>query len=541
MADGMASRSSVCLEQGTERGLGSRDGKTGCTNLDSKRSKPRKERAVQSVAFALALIMVAGAGLGVLALVQKGPVHEKVTLAVPLFMTHSPILIESEAALTTANGVTGGNGTEGNPFVIQGWEINASAATEAGIAISNITSHLVIRNVNVHSGGSNQLGIALMYLTNCTVEFSQSSKNYAGIGVMMCDHIVIQNNTIVNNELEGILVFDSNYALVAHNIVVDSADPGAVHDNSTGVALFNSTGSSVVNNTMSYNGGAGLALEFCNETTVTGNSLENNHAGLTLIMSNGGQVDNNRISNNLFYGFFMMSCQNNTLFNNMIERSGTYGAFLIFCTNNTIYHNDFVSNSSSPQVYDDSIMNHWNWSYPIGGNFWNEHGGVDLYHGPDQNIPGSDGIWDTPYDITTIPAVNDRYPLVIPLIFGDEPTAFFTVSPASGPASTVFTFNASLCWDPDDLTEGLQVRWDFTSDGSWDTGWSTNKTIQHSYVQAGEYNVTMEVMDLAGHTTNATWHVEVDSLVIPEFTTLLVPICSMIAMFLVVGALGRRR
>jgi PKD repeat protein len=125
--------------------------------------------------------------------------------------------------------------------------------------------------------------------------------------------------------------------------------------------------------------------------------------------------------------------------------------------------------------------------------------------------------------------------------YDNSPTAFFTVTPASGTVSTTFTFNASLTWDPDNLTSDLKVRWDFNGDGTWDTGWSTDKIVQHTYTQAGEYNVTMEVISTQNRTGNTTWHVEVDPLVIPEFTTLLVPICSMIAIFLVVGALVKRR
>jgi hypothetical protein len=245
-----------------------------------------------------------------------------------------------------------------------------------------------------------------------------------------------------------------------------------------------------------------------------------------------------------------MGCFNNTLFSNMIADTTTdgsmwtgYGAWLLMCANNTFYHNDFLHNQMSPQAYDFPFYgtNYWNLSYPMGGNYWSDYTGSDLNSGSGQNSPGPDGIGDTPYDIGPMPTVNDSYPQMTELTYGNAPTAFFTVTPASVPASNTFTFNASLCWDPDDLTTDLQVRWDFDSDGTWDTGWSTNKIIQHSYGQVGEYNVTMMVKDPAGHSSNATWPVEVDLVAIPEFTTLLVPICSMIAIFLVIALLGKRR
>jgi parallel beta-helix repeat protein len=535
MDGGVASKSNIDLEHGTVRELSSCNGKTGSIDLDSRPSRPRNERFVQSVAFALALVMMVGAGLGVFSSVMKSPNKEKVGLAVPMFMTHSPILIESEAALTAANGVTGGNGTAGNPFVIEGWVINAfGAASGVGIGISNTTSNLVIRNVDVHSGYSDSAGIALINVTNCTVEHSQSTHNMAGIIAMMCGHVVIQNNTVDSNELEGILVFDTNNAWVAHNIAVDSPN--------IGVALFNSSGSSVVNNTMSLNSVAGLALEFCNNMTVSGNILENNTEGLMLFMSDWSQIHHNKIFHNANYGVLIMYSQNNTLFSNLIgETLWGEGMLVNFSANNTIYHNDFLGNNRSPQAFDGIGMNRWNLSYPIGGNHWDDAASVDAFSGPDQNILGSDGIVDTPYAVNSSRTVLDSYPLATALTLGDEPTAYFIVTPRSGTTLTSFTFNASRCWEWSINSTVLQVRWDFNGDGTWDTGWSTSDYIQHSYAQAGEYNVKMEVKDQAGHTSNMTWLVEVEPLVIPEFNTLLLPICSMIAIFLISARFGKRR
>ena len=55
-----------------------------------------------------------------------------------------------------------------------------------------------------------------------------------------------------------------------------------------------------------------------------------------------------------------------------------------------IYHNNFVNNLASARVYGYSPGNQWHKAYPLGGNYWSEHPIIDLYHGPDQNIPGPD-------------------------------------------------------------------------------------------------------------------------------------------------------
>jgi len=77
---------------------------------------------------------------------------------------------------------------------------------------------------------------------------------------------------------------------------------------------------------------------------------------------------------------------------------------------NTIYWNNFIDNSL--RVITETSMNIWDNGYPDGGNYWSTHISEDLCSGPDQNEPGSDGIFDTQY---TIVGNNiDRYPLVKP-------------------------------------------------------------------------------------------------------------------------------
>jgi len=54
----------------------------------------------------------------------------------------------------------------------------------------------------------------------------------------------------------------------------------------------------------------------------------------------------------------------------------------------------------------------WDYGYPSGGNYWSLYTGVDNYHGPNQEIIGSDGIGDTPYIIDEYN--QDNYPLIKP-------------------------------------------------------------------------------------------------------------------------------
>src|SRR5438128_1710557 len=77
------------------------------------------------------------------------------------------------------------------------------------------------------------------------------------------------------------------------------------------------------------------------------------------------------------------------------------------------------------------------------------------------------------------------------------PTADFGWTPMSGDASTVFTFTAQVT-DAQDQPNAIQVRWDWTGDGTWDTDWSTTKTTTHTFSSAGDYTVVVRAIDSGG-------------------------------------------
>src|SRR3989449_5046763 len=83
------------------------------------------------------------------------------------------------------------------------------------------------------------------------------------------------------------------------------------------------------------------------------------------------------------------------------------------------------------------------------------------------------------------------------------PYANFSWTPASGDTSTVFTFT-STSFDAQDPPNLLQVRWDWESDGTWDTPWSNDATAQHQFAVPGTYNVTLEAKDTGGLTGKQT-------------------------------------
>ena len=76
------------------------------------------------------------------------------------------------------------------------------------------------------------------------------------------------------------------------------------------------------------------------------------------------------------------------------------------------------------------------------------------------------------------------------------PLALFTRDPTVGRLGDAFTLDASP--SRDDLTPSgaLAVRWDWTSDGAWDTAWDLDKSVTITPAAQGVYTVTLAVRDL---------------------------------------------
>ncbi len=120
-------------------------------------------------------------------------------------------------------------------------------------------------------------------------------------------------------------------------------------------------------------------------------------------------------------GIHLADLENATIRNNVIM-NGSYGLYLLNSQNNMIYHNIFNNTINAYSNW----TNAWDNGYPSGGNYWSDYSGTDYYSGPNQNITGSDGIGDTPYDITI--SNQDRYPFITKLAWDQTPPSITNVT-----------------------------------------------------------------------------------------------------------------
>lgn len=105
--------------------------------------------------------------------------------------------------------------------------------------------------------------------------------------------------------------------------------------------------------------------------------------------------------------------------------------------------------------------------------------------------------------------LTDTTQKTVTVVANDAPIASFEVSPLRGTVGTTFYFDASSSYDSQYQLSMLQVRWDFEGDGSFDTPFSTDKTVTHLYERPGDYEPTLQVRDPEGQTSETTIAIEV--------------------------------
>ena len=318
----------------------------------------------------------------------------------PSLLSHAPILINGDAGFTPANGVTSGSGTAVDPFVIEGWDIDASSAN--GVEVRNTSAHFIIRNCFVHDGGNNtKHGIYFETVKAWKIENVASVNNFQGIFIVYSSDGSIDNCTSESNLGKGIwLWYSQNNAIV--NCVTRRNHFEDIH-------LWHSD-NNIVENCVLAGYDHGITIDSAENNTVTYCSVENNNFGIYFNISSGNVVTNCTASSNNF-GVTMVSSSNNVVTRNIIENSKLGYKIDTFSESNIIYQNNLINNE---QQATDFSTNYWDNGYPSGGNFWSDYAGADNYRGENQNNPGRDNIGDTPYLI--LGGTNrDRYPLMNPI------------------------------------------------------------------------------------------------------------------------------
>jgi len=161
---------------------------------------------------------------------------------------HPPIYIEGNDEFTPENGVTGGSGTEENPYVIEDWIIVGNEPVENGIFINNTDVYFVIRNCTIFNlTDKYDSGILLSYVENGRIEDTTSFRTQTAIEIRYSAQIEIFNCTSDDYSTvwfaSGVSCWSSSY------ISISSCD---FHGKGYGIKL-SQTSYSVIDNSSCYN------------------------------------------------------------------------------------------------------------------------------------------------------------------------------------------------------------------------------------------------------------------------------------------------
>lgn len=171
---------------------------------------------------------------------------------------HAVISISSDYEFTVENGVCSGSGTFEDPYIIEGWAIDAGESRQ-GIRIHGTSRPFVIRNVSI--SGASAAAISLSYVRNANIEECPIEANGTGVSLSFSTFVRIVGCTLEKNT-DGIHLFfsDANQIL---DCVFRENDTALWLDSSDGNSLW---GNLIVNSDM----GAYLNL------ASTGNSILRN-------------------------------------------------------------------------------------------------------------------------------------------------------------------------------------------------------------------------------------------------------------------------
>lgn len=151
-----------------------------------------------------------------------------------------PVLINGDANFTSENGVTQGTGTLEDPYVIEGWTIDASLGN--GVDLRNTDAHFIVREVTV--------------INSLSAGFDSGfPPAYGGCGVHLYNtsNGVVESCTLTDNKY-GIFVEGSRDTILRENNASEADGVNVGY----GIVISNSFGIRVEGNTFQNNG---LVLE----------------------------------------------------------------------------------------------------------------------------------------------------------------------------------------------------------------------------------------------------------------------------------------
>ena len=245
--------------------------------------------------------------------------------------SHDPIYIDGNTAQNWAWAETQpfcqkGDGSWGNPYVIENITINCKGIG-SGIYINNSkTVYFTIQNCTITGSSSNayEAGIKLENTCNGTV-FNNTCFQNGGNGIILhnnCNNNTIENNILNNNGNMGISLRASDENRINNNTIKNN--------HNSGIYLYAGSDKNNITNNICYN-------DFGINNENQGIYLD---GGILGCMTN--IIENNTCINNIEYGIHLYAnCFNNKIINNTINNS-SWGCHVDWNSDNTEIRNNTI-------------------------------------------------------------------------------------------------------------------------------------------------------------------------------------------------------
>ncbi len=227
---------------------------------------------------------------------------------------HDPIEITSDSDFE----VFPGSGTQGDPYVIEGYDITTT--DNRGIYIDDTTKYFIVRNCYVDA---EEYGIYIDDVADGTTTVINNTCNYNKYGGIVLSSSVsstVINNTCNNNSFKGIYLYHSGSSNVINN---------TCNNNYDGIILCYSSSSTIANNTFSNNN-HGIYLYSSSSSTIANNTFSNNNEGISLSSSDSSTVANNTFTN---CGLYIYEGTGDAYISYTVENNLVNGKILGFYTN----------------------------------------------------------------------------------------------------------------------------------------------------------------------------------------------------------------
>ncbi len=193
---------------------------------------------------------------------------------------NNSILISDNSGFTSENGVTKGEGTEKNPFIIEGIEADASGSQYC-VLIKDTDAHFIIRNCTFKNASTPMCGDRIWPQENW---YGESGIIFDDVSNALLDH-----NVITSNQGGGILLRNSSSIRIMENDIIGNRGNGILIEEG-------SEDLEIDRNNISLNSNYGLFVLDSGDIKVLSNSFLENFGGICVDEIRDMEVEDNDLS-----------------------------------------------------------------------------------------------------------------------------------------------------------------------------------------------------------------------------------------------------